>query len=357
MGSRISWGDADLNQQNQQPSNQQDPRSGLGGSRSGKILLSIVVPCFNEEAALPGTHARLVAVLEGVPKIEFELIYVDDGSRDGTLALLRGLQQADARVRVLSLSRNFGQQVAITAGLAQAAGEAAIIIDADLQDPPEVIPEMLVRWRQGTDVAYGVRQRREGEGLFKRWASKAFLWFINLISEISMPVDVGEFRLMDRRVIDAFLAMPERDRYLRGMVAWAGFRQEPVHFIRAARDAGMTKWSLRMLLRLATDGALSFSFVPLRLAIWFGLLVAGLAAVGVVLAIVQRIVADVWVSGTTALFVALLFMGGVQLVVIGVFGEYIGRIYREVKQRPLYLVKERLGFPSARRMAPDAGDG
>ena len=324
---------------------QQSQSSRLEGGRGGPALLSVVVPCFNEEATLPPAHARLLAVLEGIPEIEFELIYVDDGSRDQTLAVSRRLLEADARVRVLSLSRNFGQQVAITAGLAEAAGDAAVIIDADLQDPPEVIPEMLERWRQGADVANGVRLQREGEGPFKRWTSKGFMWFINLISEVSIPVDVGEFRLMDRRVVDAFLSMRERDRYLRGMVAWAGFRQEPVSFHRPPRQVGKTKWSTRMMLRQAADGILSFSLAPLRLATWLGLLAAGLALVGVVAAIAQRFLADVWVSGATALFVALLFMGGVQLVLIGVLGEYLGRIYQEVKRRPLYLVKERLGFP------------
>ena len=326
----------------------------LGGARQGTALLSVVVPCFDEEAVLPDTHARLVAVLEAVPEMDFELIYVDDGSRDATLGVLRRLQRNEARARVLALSRNFGQQVAITAGLVEAAGDAAVIIDADLQDPPEVIPEMIGHWRRGADVAYGVRLQREGEGILKRWTSSLFLRFLNIISEVGIPADAGEFRLLDRQVVRAFLAMPERDRYLRGMVAWTGFRQEPVAFRRLARGAGATKWTLAMMLRFAVDGVLSFSFAPLRLATWFGLIAAGLALLGIVYAIVQRLLADVWVSGATALFVALLFMGGVQLVLIGVLGEYLGRIYREVKQRPLYLVKERLGFPSPGGIEPDA---
>ena len=309
-------------------------------------LLSVVVPCFNEEAVLPETHRRLVAVLEGVSALDFELVYVDDGSRDATLDLLRGLRHADPRVRVLALSRNFGHQIALTAGLAETAGDAVAVIDADLQDPPGLIPQMLERWRRGADVVYGVRSGREGETAFKRWTAKAFYRLIDSIADVSIPLDAGDFRLMDRKVVDAFLAMPERDRFVRGMVAWTGFRQEPISYRRMSRAAGETKYPFTKMLRLAVDSLLSFSLVPLRLATWAGFLAAGIAMSGILYALVVRFFTDVWVSGWTALLIAILFLGGVQLVLIGVLGEYLGRIYAEVKRRPLYLVKERLGFAS-----------
>ena len=312
-------------------------------------LLSVVVPCYNEEAIIPETHRRLVATLENVPALDFELIYVDDGSRDATLDLLRGLQRADSRVRVIALSRNFGQQVAITAGLAEAAGDAVTLIDADLQDPPEIISEMLERWRRGADVAYGVRSEREGETTFKRWTSKAFYRLMARIADISIPLDAGDFRLMDRKVVNAFLTLQERDRFLRGMVAWVGFRQEPVHYHRTARSAGETKWPFVEMVHLAMDGIVSFSFMPLRLATWAGFLAAGLALLGIVYAVFIRIFTDAWLTGWTAIFITILFLGGVQLVLIGVLGEYLGRIYGEVKRRPLYLVRERLGFTSTDR--------
>ena len=306
--------------------------------------LSVVVPCFNEEAVIRETHRHLVAALEKVPHLDFELVYVDDGSRDATLKHLRGLQRMDERVRVLALSRNFGHQIAVTAGLQSAAGDAVVIIDADLQDPPDVILEMIDRWRDGADVAYGIRTQREGETAFKRWTASAFYRLINRIADVAIPLDTGDFRLMDRKVVDAFLAMPERDRFVRGMVAWTGFRQEPVPYRRAARIAGETKYPFRKMLRFAIDGILSFSLVPLRLATYVGFFASILALSGIVYALALRILTDIWITGWTLLFIAIVFFGGVQLVLIGIMGEYLGRIYGEVKRRPLYLVKERLGF-------------
>ena len=324
-------------------------------SREERILartfLSVVVPCFNEEMVIGETHRRLVATLENVPALDFELIYVDDGSRDATLDLLRGLHQADPRARVIALSRNFGQAMATSAGLAEAAGDAAVIIDADLQDPPEVILEMLELWRQGADVAYGVRSERTGETVFKRWTSKVFHRLMAHIADVSIPLDAGEFRLMDCRVVNAFLTLPERDRFLRGMMAWVGFRQVPVPYHRAPRHRGATKWHLAEMVHLAVDGIVSFSFIPLRLATWAGFLAAGLALLGIVHAAYIRIFTDTWITGWTAIFITILFLGGVQLVLVGILGEYLGRIYGEVKRRPLYVVKERLGFEDAGRTA------
>lgn len=310
-------------------------------------LLSVVVPCFDEEAVLPEMHRRLVAALERGPAAAFEIVYVDDGSRDATLDLLRGLQAADARVRVVALARNFGQEMATTAGIAAAAGDAVVLIDADLQDPPEVIAEMLDRWRQGADVAYGMRPDREGESVFKRATSKVFYRLLARLTDFPIPLDTGHFRLMDRAVVDAFLAMPERYRYVRGLVGWTGFRQEAVPFHRAARAAGKTKFNVKQLVRLAMDAVLSFSLLPLRAAAWLGLGVAGLGVAGVVYALAARIFGGAWVSGEAGLAIAVLVLGGAQLVAVGVLGEYLGRVYGEVQRRPLYVVKERLGFPAA----------
>ena len=318
-------------------------------------LLSVVVPCFDEEAVIRETHRRLTTVLDEVPDLDFELVYVDDGSRDATLDVLRALQSSDSRVRVIALSRNFGHEVATTAGLAEVNGDAVAIIDADLQDPPEVLLRMLERWRDGVDVAYGMRSAREGETHFKRWTARAFYRLLDRLSDVGIPLDTGDFRLMDRKVVDAFLSMPERDRFVRGMVAWTGFRQESVRYRRVARVAGETKYSPSNLLRLGMDAIFSFSLAPLRLATWLGLFAATLALLGVVYGFVVRLVTNTWVPGWAALFVVILFLGGVQLVLIGVLGEYIGRIYREVKHRPLYFVKERFGFPPRPIPHPRAG--
>ncbi len=323
--------------------------------RRDRALLSVVVPCFDEDALILETHRRLAAVLEQAPDVDFEIVYVDDGSGDRTLDLLRGLQRDDPRVRVLALARNFGQEMALTAGLRHARGDAVVIIDADLQDPPEVVLEMLGRWREGVEVAYGVRVSRDSESVLKHWTAHAFYALLARISEVSIPRDVGDFRLMDRAVVDAVLAMPERDRFFRGMVAWTGFRQEPVPFRRAARFAGRTKWPFKDLLGLAADALLSFSFAPLRLATWFGFLAAGLALSGIGYALAARIFTGAPVGGWAALFIAVLFLGGVQLVAAGVIGEYLVRIYGEVKRRPLYLVRERLGFPAAEDRDRTAG--
>jgi len=318
--------------------------------REEKILLSVIVPCFNEEAVLRETNQRLIGILSDLPDLDFEMIYVDDGSRDATLSILKEIQSRDKRIRVVSFSRNFGHQIAVTAGLEHASGDAAVLIDADLQDPPDVIGQMLDRWRHGADVAYGLRQEREGETAFKLWTAKAFYRVINRLSEVRIPLDTGDFRLMDRKVVDALLSMPERDRFVRGLVAWAGFRQEAVSYRRAARFAGTTKYPLAKMVRFALDGILSFSFVPLRLATWMGLSAGALAVVGILYALVLRLLTNIWVPGWTLLFIALLFFGGVQLVFLGVIGEYLGRVYGEVKRRPLYLVKERLGFVEAPRV-------
>ena len=310
-------------------------------------LISIVVPCYNEAPVLRETHRRLTELADRVADVRFEFIYVDDGSRDDTAAALHELSQADVRVRGIRLSRNFGHQIATTAGIENAKGDAIVVIDADLQDPPEIIDEMIVRWREGYDVAYGQRIERAGETRLKLWTARTFYRWMNRLSRVQLPLDTGDFRLMDRAVAQALLQMPERDRFLRGMVSWVGFRQIAVRYRRDARYAGESKYPLLKMLRFAGDAIFSFSFTPLRLAVWTGFFVIFLALLGIVYAVVVRFFMDpsAWVRGWASLFVAILFMGGVQLISLGIIGEYVGRIYGEVKRRPLYFVRERFGFP------------
>ena len=308
------------------------------------MLISVVVPCYNEAEVIVETNRQLVATLAALDGLDFEIVYVDDGSKDATADRLREIQSADERTRVVRLSRNFGHQLALSAGLEHAAGDAVVFIDADLQDPPEVIPEMIARWRDGYHVVYGMRTDRAGETAFKLWTAKLFYRFINRLSKVQLPLDVGDFRLIDRRVVDVLLTMPERDRFLRGMVSWIGFRQVAVMYRRAERQAGASKYPLLKMLQFAADGVLSFSLTPLRLALWVGFFSIGLAFAGILYALIIRLYTNDWVRGWTSIFTAVLFIGGAQLVTLGIIGEYIGRIYAEVKRRPLYVVEERLGF-------------
>ena len=307
-------------------------------------LLSIIVPCYNEEAVIDETVQRLQALAKTLKGTAVELLFVDDGSKDQTRALLKRHQQRDKRIRILGLARNFGHQLAVTAGIDLARGDALALMDADLQDPPEVIPQMLALWRKGYDVVYGVRSQRQGESRFKLASARVFYRLLNRLADIRIPPDTGDFRLMSREVADILRAMPERDRFLRGMVSWAGFRQTALPYQRARRFAGRSKYPLRRMLRFATDGILSFSTKPLQLSIALGLASSGLAFLGILYALFLRMFTQVWVEGWTALMIAVLFIGGVQLVCIGILGEYIGRIYHEVKDRPLYVVQESIGF-------------
>jgi polyisoprenyl-phosphate glycosyltransferase len=309
-----------------------------------RMLLSVVIPCMNEEEVLRETNRRLTAVLEQAP-VNFELIYVDDGSTDSTPNLLRELQTEDHRIRVIRLSRNFGHQIAITAGIEHACGNAVVIIDADLQDPPEVILEFLGKWMDGYDVVYGVRTERDGESAFKLWTARVFYRLLGRLSDTSMPVDTGDFRLMDRRVVDALITMPERDRFVRGMVSWLGFSQVAVPYHRASRAAGSTKFSLFKMVRFALDGIFSFSILPLRLATWTGFAASGVAVLAILIVLLDTFLrVPGLVKGWSSTVIAVLFIGGVQLICTGIIGEYIGRIYGESKRRPLYIVRERMGF-------------
>ncbi|TMV10038.1 glycosyltransferase family 2 protein [Ruegeria sediminis] len=315
--------------------------AGVGAS------VSIVVPCFNEEEVLPAASERLLGLADRAKGYEFEFIFVDDGSSDGTLGFLRRLADKDDRVRVLTFSRNFGHQIAVSAGIDAATGDCAVLIDADLQDPPEVVLRMLEKWREGFDVVYGVRESRPGETHFKRGSARIFYRLLNRLSDVPIPLDTGDFRLMSRPVVEVLKTMPEKHRFVRGMVAWAGFRQYALPYEREERRAGVSKYPLRKMIQFASDGIVSFSSKPLRLATNLGLLASGLAIVGIFYALAMRIFTSIWVEGWTALMIAVLFIGGVQLISLGVIGEYIGRVYEETKKRPLYIVRERIGFPDA----------
>ncbi len=320
----------------------------------GKVL-SVVVPCFNEQELLPESYRRLTAVLRGIPA-EYEIIFVDDGSTDASAAILAKLAGEDDHVRVVGLSRNFGHQMAITAGVEHASGDAVVLIDADLQDPPELISDFFAEWVQGYEVVYGVRRVRGGETVFKRWTANVFYRLLAGLSDTPIPLDSGDFRLMDRQVVSALLRMPERDRFVRGMVSWLGFRQKAVPYDRNPRLAGGSKDPFGKVRRLALDAIFSFSAVPLRLATWTGLAASGVALVGIVYALFFRVFTRDWVPGWATVFIAVLFIGGVQLSSLGIIGDYLGRVYGESKQRPLYVVRERIGFARERAVRSAAPD-
>jgi glycosyltransferase involved in cell wall biosynthesis len=312
--------------------------------------LSVVVPVYNERESVPELYRRLTATLAGVVG-SFEVVLVDDGSNDGSWEIIRELAARDARVKGLSFSRNFGHQMAFTAGLDYADGDAVVIMDADLQDPPELLPELVARWREGYDVVYAVRARRAGETVFKLFTAAAFYRLLRRITHVDIPVDTGDFRLMSRKAVEAFRRMPERHRFTRGMVAWLGFRQVGVSYERAARHAGETKYPLRKMLRLASDGITSFSYFPLQLASWAGVAVSAFAFIGLVAALAVRLGGGRMPAWAFAAGV-LAFLGGVQLVAVGLLGEYVGRVLDEAKGRPLYLVKETVGMEPAPGRGP-----
>lgn len=323
----------------------QEPFVGIGPKpKSGRHLLSVVVPCYNEEAVIDETMKRFRAFCAELQGLEVELIFVDDGSSDRTREMLRSFAAEDARVKLIGFARNFGHQIAVTAGIDAARGDAVVLIDADLQDPPEVIHQMIAKWGEGYDVVYGTRAERAGESAFKVGTARAFYRLLNRLSDVPIPLDTGDFRLMSRKVVATLRAMPERDRFVRGMVSWVGFRQVALPYSRARRFAGVSKYPLRKMLRFATDGILSFSTKPLQVSVAMGMACASLALLGILYAVAMRLFTNIWVEGWTALMIAVLFIGGVQLISVGILGEYVGRIYNEIKHRPLYVVQEYQGF-------------
>jgi glycosyltransferase involved in cell wall biosynthesis len=319
-------------------------------------MISIIIPTYRSESNLIPLHARLSSVLSRLEE-ESEIIFVNDCSPDGTLEVLRALAQQDAHVRVVSLSRNFGQQIAISAGLRFCSGDAAVIMDDDLQDPPELIDAFIAKWREGYEVVYGIRRRRK-ESLQKRLAYSGFYKFLRLVSGTDIPPDSGDFGLIGREIIDLINSMPERSRFIRGLRAWVGFRQIGIEYERASRHSGEPAYNFRGMLKLAGNAIFSFSAVPLRLVAVVGAAGAVLSVLGGIATLCQRLVTAFWPEfplatwpGFSTIVVAVLFLGGMQLVSIGILGEYIGRIYEEVKQRPMFVVEQMIGFDDASLLA------
>jgi len=306
------------------------------------IAYSVVAPIFNELGNLPELYRRVKEVMESTGE-PWELLLVDDGSTDGSTERIRELAEADERVRPVIFARNFGHQIAVTAGLDYARGEAVVIIDADLQDPPEVILELAKKWREGYEVVYAVRTEREGESWFKLWTASLFYRIIYRITDVKIPLDAGDFRLMDRKVIDVMKNMRERHRFLRGMSSWVGFRQVGVGYKRAARFSGETRYPFRKMLRLALNAVTSFSYFPLQVATYVGFIAAVIAILAIPFVIYMRMTGSQAFFGQATTLIAVLFLGGVQLISLGILGEYIGRLYDEAKGRPLYIVREAPG--------------
>jgi dolichol-phosphate mannosyltransferase len=315
---------------------------------SAAPIVSLVIPVFNEEAVIPELDRRLRALLGDLPEVggRWEVVFVDDGSRDRSLAMLTELATAETRYRVVALSRNFGHQLAITAGLDRAAGAAVVVMDADLQDPPQVVRALVEKWRQGFDVVYGVREKRHGESWFKRLTAAAYYRMLRALLGVAIPLDTGDFRLMSRAVVLTLRALREQHRFVRGMVSWVGFKQVAVSYEREGRFAGETKYPLRKMLHFAIDGITSFSILPLRIATWLGVM-AGMLAVGAgVWAFYVKVAGDRTVPGWTTIMILVALGSSAQLLMTGILGEYIGRIYEEVKRRPLYIVAQDLNAPA-----------
>jgi glycosyltransferase involved in cell wall biosynthesis len=312
-------------------------------SEAGLASLCVVVPCFNEEAVIGAFHARLMGVLDTLP-VAAQVLYIDDGSRDGSYAALERLCVADPRVAAIRLSRNFGKELALTCGLDHAQADAVVVIDADLQDPPELIPELWARFRDGHDVVYAVRRSRAGESWFKRSTAAAFYRVIGRLSDTPVPADTGDFRLLSRRAVDALRGLRERQRFMKGLFGWVGFRQVGVPYDRAPRAAGMSKWNWWRLWNFALEGITGFSVAPLKLATYVGLATALLAFAYGGLIIAKTLLWGDPVAGYPSLMTVILFLGGIQLMALGLIGEYLGRLYLESKQRPLYLVDQSRGL-------------
>ncbi len=309
-------------------------------------VLSIVAPVYDEEILLPEFYRRVVAAIEPLG-VSFEIVLVNDGSHDRSGAIMDELHAQDKRVKVIHFSRNFGHQIAITAGTDHATGQAVAVIDSDLQDPPEVIVDMYHKWREGYQVIYGVRTEREGETAFKRATASAFYRIIRRITNIDLPLDTGDFRLMDERVVAVMRGMREHHRFMRGLSVWVGFKQAGVPYRRDARKAGVTKYPLKKMLRFALDAITSFSYLPLQLATYSGFVIAGMSVVAILIAIILRITGN-GIAGQATTLVSVLFLGGIQLIFLGIIGEYLGRIYDEVKRRPVYIVATRHGLEAPR---------
>lgn len=309
-------------------------------------VFSVVLPVYNEQENLPELYRRLTDVMRGLAQ-PYELVFVDDGSRDDSVKMIKDLRTSDEAVKLVALSRNFGHQPAVSAGLALAAGQAVIVMDSDLQDSPDVIPMFVAKWREGHQVVYAIRQTRH-EGIFKNLAYRLFYRILKHLSETEIPVDSGDFSLMDRKVVDLINRLPEKTRYIRGLRAWVGFKQTGVLVDRPSRHAGAPKYTLYRLILLALSGVISFSVIPLRFATGLGVLVSFLSFASIIVIVAIRLFTTLSIPGFAATASILLFLGGVQLLTVGILGEYVGRIFDEVKGRPLFIVSEALGLENDR---------
>ena len=317
------------------------------------VELSIVVPLYNEESNIHYLFERLLVVLKGM-KTTYEIVCVNDGSKDNTLMCLIDQHKSNPAIKVVNLARNFGKEVALTAGLDYATGAAIIPIDADLQDPPELIEKLVAKWREGYDVVYATRRSRQGESWLKRHSATAFYRTIGRMSRVSIPPNTGDFRLLDRRVVEALKQMPERTRFMKGLFAWVGFKQTSVLFDREPRFQGKTTWNYWKLWNFAIDGITSFSFLPLKVWGYVGLIISFLSLLYAAFLVIRTLISGIDVPGYASLMVAVLFLGGIQLLTLGIIGEYLARVYEEVKSRPLYLVRESYGF---KRHQPTDAEG
>ena len=305
-------------------------------------VYSVVIPAYNEQAAIAETYKRLTRVMAGMGE-SYELLFINDGSKDNTAQIIAGFCEHDSSVRLINFTRNFGHIPAISAGMENARGQAIFVIDADLQDPPEVFPEMAAKWREGYHVVYGKRLKRKGETLFKKLTAKAFYRLLRKMTTVDLPLDTGEFRLIDRKVCDAVNRLPEKNRYIRGLVSWVGFKQIPVEYVREERFAGVTKYPLRKMIPFAMDAITAFSYKPLKLATTIGFLISLFSFAYMLFILYQRLFTDNAITGWASTMSVILFTQGIVLMILGLMGEYIGRIYAEIKNRPTYIIQEIVG--------------
>ncbi|NLC43154.1 MAG: glycosyltransferase family 2 protein [Clostridiales bacterium] len=313
-----------------------------------QTVCSILIPMYNEEEVIEETYHRLKNVMDKIGE-SYELVFVNDGSKDRSAQIISDLAKTDENIRLIDFSRNFGHQIAVTAGLDYVQGEAIVIIDADLQDPPEVIPQMLEKWREGYDVVYGKRLKRQGETAFKKASAHVYYRVLGALTDGNIPRDTGDFRLINRKVCEAIKELPEKNRFLRGMVNWVGFNQIAVEYVRDERWAGETKYPLKKMLKFAADGIFSFTYKPLKLATYIGLFLSVIGFLYLLVVLFQRLFTDTALTGWASLMAVTLVFHGITLVILGIVGEYIGRIYEEVKGRPLYIVKETIGFKNDKK--------